>query len=100
MPSKGAETIALIEGLRALVLGIDDHRVHGDGRAGAHHAADRVEQQYFIKAAALLHLTNCEPPEHSDRHRVVRQPFRQGAGDNSSFRPWARGGSRVKGKSS
>ena len=44
LAGEGAKAVTLVEGLGALVLGIDDDCVDGDRRGGAQHTADSVEQ--------------------------------------------------------
>ena len=54
-----------------LVLAIDNHRVHGDGLAGAMHTAQRIELEDLALATALITLVDRGPSPDCRRHQIV-----------------------------
>jgi hypothetical protein len=74
---KGTKAIALIEGLCAFVLGIDDDGVHGDRSTRPDDSADRIKEQRLPKSVPLQFTIDSETTEHGSRFAR--------AGGNSSF---------------
>ena len=74
---EGYETIAVVEGSGAVVLGIDDDGVDRDRDTRPGNAADGVEQQELAKPAAPVPEVDCQPSNHDRRNGIMRQPLRQ-----------------------